>query len=566
MVIIDFFEVGNNKTVHWFVRFQDICLGITLAIGGLLMILFGTTLSLSGNLSGGLTYAFAGLALAIVFIIARKKKGYNLILSSAGALITAFAILFLLYSGDLFLANLLTVIFPLIACIRLNVKNGSIAAMLMLLVTLIVGLFTDAFPLHQIAYFFAGSFILIVSCAFISLTRDVVDVSDSKLSKIQKESEIKNQFMAQMSYQLRTPLNNVVLIGNMLNETSLDQRQKDWVETIIASAQNLSSVVNISTSKISSVGSMDTKLANVAFNLQNVLNNTVQVFVGKSDEYNIGVKPTMEVIPNLEGDPIRLKQIFLTLIDAILQNKKSEKINIIISYRSKQETEQLYDILFEMRVSEHLDFDAESNDADMLTYSMSSKLVAALGSKLTMTYEHNYTIFRFNFSFKKAHEEVKGNTEKVVEKRDVEDVTPIRDTSSVDLKEARVLLVEDNLINQKIVILSLQKLVKSIDVANNGLEAFEKFSSSSEHDIILMDIQMPIMDGHQATKKIRELEIEKRLIPTPIIAITANALAGDREHCLASGMDEYISKPFQVEVLITKMKNLLAIGSSIKQL
>jgi CheY-like chemotaxis protein len=126
-----------------------------------------------------------------------------------------------------------------------------------------------------------------------------------------------------------------------------------------------------------------------------------------------------------------------------------------------------------------------------------------------------------------------------------------------------VLLVEDNLINQKIVILSIQKLVKNINVANNGQEALDKFNAG-KHDIILMDIQMPVMDGIQATKKIREVELEKRIVPTPIIAITANALAGDREHCLASGMDEYISKPFQVEVLVSKMKNLLAVGSSIQ--
>jgi CheY-like chemotaxis protein len=128
-------------------------------------------------------------------------------------------------------------------------------------------------------------------------------------------------------------------------------------------------------------------------------------------------------------------------------------------------------------------------------------------------------------------------------------------SNPVELRDANVLLVEDNLINQKIVVLSIQKLVKSIDIANNGKEALDKFGTS-KYDIILMDIQMPIMDGIIATKKIREIE-QSTNTSTPIIAITANALAGDKEICLAAGMDEYISKPFQVEILIQKITKLL---------
>ncbi|HQB77375.1 MAG TPA: response regulator, partial [Tenuifilaceae bacterium] len=128
------------------------------------------------------------------------------------------------------------------------------------------------------------------------------------------------------------------------------------------------------------------------------------------------------------------------------------------------------------------------------------------------------------------------------------------------LENANVLLVEDNLINQKIVVLSLKKIVKNIEIANNGKEALDKFGTS-KYDIILMDIQMPIMNGIVTTKKIREIESSTNS-HTPIIAITANALLGDREECLAAGMDDYISKPFQIEVLIQKMRNLLKVNES----
>ena len=111
-------------------------------------------------------------------------------------------------------------------------------------------------------------------------------------------------------------------------------------------------------------------------------------------------------------------------------------------------------------------------------------------------------------------------------------------------------------INQKIVLLSLSKQVSQIDVANNGKVALEMFGIK-RYDLILMDIMMPVMDGIVATKKIREIEStgESHI---PIIAITANALAGDRENCLAAGVDDYIAKPFAADVLIKMMKNLLA--------
>jgi CheY-like chemotaxis protein len=343
----------------------------------------------------------------------------------------------------------------------------------------------------------------------------------------------------------------------MLNDTHLNLRQKDWMETILASAGNLVNVVNMIASRAASTGLIDTKPASIAFNLQTLLNNTIQLFVGQSEGYNIGLKPNIDTTHILEGDPILIKQIFLTLIEAIIKNKKVEKINIIISYRVRQETERMFNATFDIRASGRLDFDLKNENADMLNYSISSKLIATQGNQLTVTYDQNYTIFNFTLPFKKATAEPKEYTTTLTEP---DEIAPMSASQTVDLKEAKILLVEDNPINQKIVILSIQKLVKNIEVANNGQEALDKFIDT-KYDIILMDIQMPVMDGIQATKKIRETEIDRRIVPTPIIAITANALAGDREHCLAAGMDEYISKPFQVEVLIGKMKTLLTAGS-----
>jgi osomolarity two-component system sensor histidine kinase NIK1 len=115
----------------------------------------------------------------------------------------------------------------------------------------------------------------------------------------------------------------------------------------------------------------------------------------------------------------------------------------------------------------------------------------------------------------------------------------------------KILLVEDNLLNQRIVLFSLKKYNHEVTIANNGLEAVEKFNES-EFDVILMDIMMPVMDGLEATVKIREVEIMKHSERrTPIIALTANTMDNDRDKCLSYGMDEFMAKPFDIEKLKT---------------
>ena len=563
--IIDFFEIGKDKTVHWFIRFQDVFFGIALIAGGFITLGFGVALLFAGNFSAGIILAIVGLINFLIFFFARIKGTYGLILSLVGLVVLASGIIFMLYSGNIVFANILSMVFPLIACVLFRVKRGSVLSVAMFTTCFVVGLISgDSIDTQtQAAFFLAGIFILIAVCGFIVITTELVVSSNNKISDIQKENDIIDKFIEQLSFQIRTPLNNIIGIGSLLNSTQLNQRQKDWLETIIASANNLVSVVNIFSSSVTSVRIDLNKGVNVPFDLLSTMNNIIQTYVGHSPDYNIGMKPYMETTNILEGDPIQIKQIFMILIDTIIANKKAEKINIIISIRVKQETEKLYDVHFEIRVSDHYEFDVDidRNNVEMFNFSIASRSIEMTGNKLNVTYDNKFTSFTFKLSFNKSTQtELKEIHTVTSQKAESDDNASQRDLSKIDLREANVLLVEDNLINQKIVILSIKNLVKNIDIANNGLEAVNKFGSSKYH-IILMDLQMPVMDGIQATQKIRAIELEKRVVPTPIIAITANALAGDREHCLASGMDEYISKPFQVEVLVTKMKNLLAMSS-----
>ena len=133
------------------------------------------------------------------------------------------------------------------------------------------------------------------------------------------------------------------------------------------------------------------------------------------------------------------------------------------------------------------------------------------------------------------------------------------------LENANILIADGNLINQKIFILSMQKSVKSISVAHNGQDAIDKFLSG-KFDIIIMDVQTPVIDGVQTAVKIREIEAEQGIDRTPIIAITANASDADREHCLALGIDDYMSAPFQVQTLFGNIKKLLKSSNKKKKI
>ena len=127
-------------------------------------------------------------------------------------------------------------------------------------------------------------------------------------------------------------------------------------------------------------------------------------------------------------------------------------------------------------------------------------------------------------------------------------------TIDANSQRLRVLLVEDNIINQKVAVHTIKKNGHKIDIAHDGIEAIDKFNTN-KYDLILMDIQMPNMNGYEATKAIRKIEQDKQIAPIKIIAMTANALKGEKEKCIEIGMNDYLSKPFKQEMLIKFLTN-----------
>lgn len=387
----------------------------------------------------------------------------------------------------------------------------------------------------------------------------------------------KDEFISTLSHQIRTPLNNIMVIANLVDSSTEDEKLKDLIDTIHASTNNLVNVVN-SMVEVSNVDLSERDSFTINFNLGATVANTIKLFAhqySNNVQFNLKID---EIIPGLiGGEPVKIKQIFLNIIESLIKTKSSSRIKIDILVKKSNETADKVGLLFELKSNSPIFIPAGDGKnhlitsdlvgnavgsqvlVDVLDLKITQRLIEKNGGKLTIVLNADSSIFSFPYSFNKVSDPSappKEVEEQAATSDDFSAGTTYVPLRKIDLLEANVLLVEDNLINQKIVILSLKKLVKNIEIANNGKEALDRFGTS-RFDIILMDIQMPIMNGIVTTRKIREIEASTNT-HTPIIAITANALQGDREECIAAGMDDYLSKPFQIEVLIQKMKRLLS--------
>jgi CheY-like chemotaxis protein/signal transduction histidine kinase len=466
---------------------------------------------------------------------------------------------------------------PVLAVFLLGATRGSIVSLAFLLVTVIFFILPEEFTItHDISGIFILRLLgLYLALYIVSLIVEYFRVNQLQLIEMQileskNETKLRESFISKLSHQIRTPLSNIMLVGQMVDKVNLTVEQKDMIETIIASANNLvNTIENIA--EITDVNiEGKKKLQNTDFNLLTTLNSTIKLFTVQKEpvvEFALMVQDQLKK-HELQGDPVSLKQIFLNLIETILKNKQPGKIKISINADIHNQDKEVTDIRFEITTSKPVNFNngvkqiiqsgkeyvtrdhnTFINDIDLV---IAQKIILQMGGKLHLlqTQEKN-NVFLFTLPFKQSSLPAFESTEIPVEKESAEAALDYQEK----LRNANVLLVEDNTINQKIVVLSLKNHIRHIDVASNGKEALDKFGTS-KYDLILMDVQMPVIDGFVATRKIREIEATTNS-HTPIIAITANALHGDREKCISAGMDDYISKPFQVEVLVEKIKYLL---------
>jgi CheY-like chemotaxis protein len=409
---------------------------------------------------------------------------------------------------------------------------------------LILAVIFISFELRLIAGIFViagASLFLMVSRKSAGLINTVkesfIDASSSNVKK--------DDVMADFSHRIREPLNNLVIISDMLMNSGLQKKQKDLIETFVASTNNMVTTVNELTMESAGNISFGTR-KQIRYNILSTIQNTIEL-------YSLKEKANLDFIFNKKdyyeyecnGDPIMLKQIFLDLFNTIESQNSDRPTKVTISLKKEKDTDRERFITLRIQTDRNIVFINEEGKAGHLA----SRLITLNNGRFSQESGDNFTVLNVTMPFAYPVTEIKQTSGS-----ETEVVIP-RDRVHKELKDIKILLVEDNLINQKITLLTLRPLVKSIDTASNGKEAIERLSAS-DYDIVLMDIQMPIMNGISAAEKIRDLEAGTDT-HIPIIAITANAMIGDREKCLSAGIDEYLAKPFQPSVLIEKIKELL---------
>ncbi len=498
------------------------------------------------------------LLISFAFILFPPSKNYDL---SRKILITILGLLFLfiVYFSQLYPDSFaFTLLFPVATAILFPAKNSWKISLVFILLA-IPGFFNFGLPFEKeisllgfFAFLSAYLFIVLIHFYLQYFSEYELKFIKKNLKESLKDTKEKDEFISTLSHQLRTSLSNILLVNNLVNSSNLDNKQKDLIDTLQASTNNLVDTVNKMVD-VSRPDLMPLKETNVSFDIIPALESIVRIFKNKKD-IEIDLIVSKSIGHYIIADPVKVKQIMLNTLQSILLEKKGFVQELKISVITEQETAEKLSLLFLFEswykpAGEGKGSAASKgvlNETVNFEMSFTRNLIESMGGSLEEEFNEGKNNFRIRLDFKKdSSRKVDSGPDKL----------PPTTRDTMDLKDANVLLVEDNLINQKIVILSLKNLVKTIDVANNGKEALNKFGMM-RYNIILMDIQMPVMDGIIATKKIREIESSSNT-QTPIIAITANALAGDRENCLAVGMDDYISKPFQVDVLIQKMKALL---------
>jgi len=424
---------------------------------------------------------------------------------------------------------------------RKVIETYSIITLLILISTILL----ISFDLRLLA----GCMIIAGTSLGVIIVRKAADLNRSfnkSLNEFSSLSERKDDVIIDFSHRIREPLNNLVIISDMLMESGLQKKQKELLETFIASTNNMVTTVNELTMQSAGNLSYEHRKA-IRFNLFSTIQNTIELYSLKDQakiEFILNKKEFIDF--ECYGDPIILKQIFLDLFNTIEIQSAERVTKVTINLKKTKESgiESTIDLRLQTDTPIVLINDIGTEK------SLAAKFITSGRGTFSQEIGTNSTVLNIFLPYANPVAEIK----QTIASQKIEELIQ-KEKIHKDLKDLKILLVEDNLINQKITLLTLKPLVHSIDTASNGKEALDRFGTTN-FDLILMDIQMPVMSGLVAAEKIRALESSTNS-HVPIIAITANAMIGDKEKCLSAGIDDYISKPFQPAALIDKIKKII---------
>jgi signal transduction histidine kinase/CheY-like chemotaxis protein len=390
------------------------------------------------------------------------------------------------------------------------------------------------------------------------ILRDVTDTrrSERALREANRVAEqavqFKSEFLATVSHEIRTPLNGVLGIAQMILSEPLPESLRHKMRILEASAESLRSIVDdvLDSSKIDS-GHM--RLDEKQFSLADVVTDVAGLFRDQANAKGVQLvfQQTGDGMPRVIGDALRIRQVVSNLIGNAVKFTSQGRVLVELGGRQEQGTLQAWirvqdtgigieagqiEAIFERYVQGDAST-ARQFGGTGLGLAISRKLVGLMNGRITV-------------------DSTRGSgTEFVVE-------LPLR-LAPIDYPSghyatplpfpnlgARILLAEDNTVNQFVASAMLRKLGCAVEIAENGDEAVEK-ASTGRYDSILMDCQMPVLDGYAATRKLRDAGIR-----TPIIALTASCMHSDRERCLAAGMNGFVAKPIDIHDLQRAIQSL----------
>lgn len=482
---------------------------------------------------------------------------------------------FIMFGGNTGLGIVWSVLFPFYATALKGRGTGTYWSVSLVLIMALhiyllqdFGLFLQYYSM-QTGIFFIVLYLVafLTAFAFQFIRSEVLLEKERIILDIQNKNNAQEDLLSRLSHQIRTPLSNITGILDILESTPMTEEQKDYINTIHASANNLVSVVN--NLVMASKSSINDNNEQKSFNLYDTLNNVLRLFPYENSKVRFNLSLAPDIPSQITGNSIKIKQILLNLINSIVRQNSSNQKHITLEVRREESMPGRVELTFRL-ISDFIYASAKSDThsgesffnyqdliklnagkiISILDLGITQKMIEVDGHTLNIIPKPDATIFEFGASFKNAY----NNDDSAAYVESPRIANNIFKTK-VELADAHILLVEDNFSNQQIINLYIRNDVKKIDFASNGKEALEKFGTV-KYDLILMDVQMPIMDGFKATQKIRELE-KSTNTHVPIIAVTANAFPEDKERCMTAGMDDYISKPFQPDELLQKIKKHL---------